>query len=180
MTIGKLKRLSLWTGFVAVSMSLVGQPAVAFFNHGGSGTKTLWVNCDYRTIGNALKRHRTKALVIIVKGTCYEDVVIDRNRVTLVAVTPQVDGITSQAADGAAVTVSGAQSIVIGGLRLQSAGGGFPAGLFVTRNGEATMQNAPPLFAFSAPCANAGSARRALARVSLRERTTHLVSQSRS
>lgn len=134
--------VSVFVCIAAVSMSLIGQPAFADYDHRGWKPRTLWVNCAYRTIGSALKRHRTKTLVIIVKGTCDEDVVIDRNHVTLVAATPQVDGIISQAADGAAVTVSGAQGVVIDGLRLQSKGGGSPAGLFVTRNGEATIQNA--------------------------------------
>ena len=134
--------VSVFVCIAAVSMSLIGQPAFADYDHRGWKPRTLWVNCASRTIGNALKRHRTKALVIIVKGTCHEDVVIDRDHVTLVAATPQVDGIISQAADGAAVTVSGAQGVVIDGLRLKSAGGGSPAGLFVTRNGEATIQNA--------------------------------------
>jgi len=77
-----------------------------------------------------------------VNGTCHEDVTIDRNGVTLLAANPGVDGIVSHGMDGAAVTVSGARGIVIDGLRLQSVGGGSPVGVFVTRNGEAEIQNA--------------------------------------
>ena len=142
MSTKQTKWIPVIASIIAVSMSLIGRPASAVFNYGGWGAKTISVNCAYWTIGRALKWYRTKEIIIIVKGTCHEDVLIERNLVTLVAATPQVDGIIGQSADGAAVTVSGAQNVVIDGLRVQSAGGGSPTGVFVTGNGEATIQNA--------------------------------------
>ncbi len=136
-----LRKFVLLGGLVTLLFSLGVQPAFSDDDRGRK-VKTVKVDCAKKTISKALEKHRTKALVIIVKRTCLENVVIDRNLVTLVAETPGVDGIFGQDENGAAVTVSGAQNVVIDGLRLQSAGGGDSAGVFVTGNGETTIQNA--------------------------------------
>ena len=142
MKIKQAKRVPILASIVVLSMASIGQAVFADTDENGRKIKTVKVDCAEKTIGKALTKHRSKVLRIIVEGTCHEDVFIDRNRVSLVAATPGVDGVTSLSADGAAVTVSGAQEVVIDGLRLQSAGGGSSSGVFVTRNGEATIENA--------------------------------------
>jgi hypothetical protein len=82
-----------------------------------------------------------RPLVIVVKGTCTEDVLIERNRVTLVAATPRVDGIVGKTDGGAAIKVAGAQNVVIDGLRVRSADKGSSSAVWVTGNGEATIKN---------------------------------------
>ncbi len=110
-------------------------------HHFFSKVGTVKVYCGYNTIGRALKRFPLKALVIVVKGTCAEDVVIERGRVTLMAETTGVDGVVGQADGGAAIKVAGAQNVVIDGLHVRSAPGKSSAAVFVTGNGEATVKN---------------------------------------
>ena len=135
-------RISIFAGITAISTTLAWQSTLADNGFDAWEPRTLRVDCAHRTIGSVLKSRRSQDLVIVVQGNCREDVVIERDRVTLVAATPGVDGIVSTAPDGVAVTVSGARGIIIDGLRLQSSGGGSPTGVFVTRNGDATIQNA--------------------------------------
>jgi hypothetical protein len=135
----KLARLAV----AATALSLIGTgPAHSNEPHKFfSGVGTVKVFCGHNTIAGALKRYPLRALVIVVKGTCAEDVLIERSRVTLMADTARVDGLVGQIDGDAAVTVAGAQNVVIDGLNIRPASGSS-AGIFVTGNAEATVRNA--------------------------------------
>ena len=140
---GKLINYGQSLAGVATILTLaLGYTASALATPPGSVPGAALVNCNQATISNVLEKRPQDGLVIVVSGTCREDVIIERDGVTLVAENPGLDGIISQAPDGVAVTVAGARGIVIDGLHLQSEGGGSPTGVFVTRNGDATIQNA--------------------------------------
>ena len=138
------RKLALLGGSIVLASTMTWRPALANgFDHGRFGNPgTVKVYCGHGTIKRALTKHPLRPLVIVVNGVCAEDVTINRDRVTLLAANPRVDGITGVTEGGAAIAITGARSTVIEGLRLRSAPGGGSSGIFVTANGEATVHNA--------------------------------------
>ncbi len=127
MTIGKIKRLSLWAGFVAVSMSLAGQPA---FVDGRHGMKIRHVDCDnpkasIQKVVDKIKHGRPTT--IFIEGTCTENVTITKDDVTLRGGSGTVIG---------QITIDGAQRVVIDGLRVTGPGDG----VLVMRQAAATLR----------------------------------------
>ena len=92
----------------------------------GSGVKTILVDCDKgQTIGKALEK-KAYALIIEISGTCQEEVVIERNNVTLRGIMP---GATVVAASSSAIFLDRVSRVSIENLSVQ--GGTEEAGVLV-------------------------------------------------
>jgi hypothetical protein len=91
-----------------------------------SGSKTVVVKCDKGDSINEALEEKADILIIEVQGWCTEDVVIERDFVTLRGSNPLVDGIEAARPEphlSAAVYIRGAREVVLESLGISSGGG---------------------------------------------------------
>lgn len=129
-----IRRERFVSGLAFVSLSLA-LAVTAMPNEGededgdeGGRVRTVSVDClDGDSINNALMRHQGRDLVVEIRGICEEDVVVDRDNVTLRGGDPNADGIAAETSDpavdgfGIALHIRGARRIAIENLKLTSA-----------------------------------------------------------
>lgn len=104
----------------------------------GPGVRTVSVDCSAGdTVTEALKLPAHE-LTVEISGLCVEDVVIDRDRVTLIGVTPDAGLRGSRTTPGPIVLIRGASAISLQDLLIT---GGETIGMRIQRNGEARLRN---------------------------------------
>jgi hypothetical protein len=106
-------------GFVLVFVGLVLLTCFAAEAKDESGSKTVVVKCDKGDSINEALKEKADILIIEVQGWCTEDVVIERDFVTLRGTDPFIDGIEAAELEtslGVSVSIRGAQQVLLDGL----------------------------------------------------------------
>ncbi len=120
-------RHALVLGMLAISLILSGE-AFSTNNSGeDSDPRTVSVDCAKKdSINEALEKHPDDELIIEIKGICQEDVLVQRDNVTLRGSDPASDGIaavTSDPADtGIALHIREAKRVAVENLKITGGG----------------------------------------------------------
>ena len=157
MVIEQIERTILFAGITALSILLCAQPASADEDDDrGAGIRT--VHCDRSNVSVQKKIDKAghgKPVTIVIKGTCTENIVVQKDDLTLLAhpagsgtVEGSIDVVGAQRViiDGLRVTGSGdvvtardnASIIIINGTFIKSDGG---SAVFATRSASVVMEN---------------------------------------